>query len=58
MFENYPDIVNINELTEMLHIGRNKAYELVNDKKIKSIRIGKTHKIPKCYIIEYIQNVS
>lgn len=55
MFEKYPDVVTIDDLTSMLSIERNTAYKLINDKKIKSIRIGKIHRIPKIYIIEYLQ---
>lgn len=56
MFEKYKDVVNIIELCEMLDIGRNKAYELVNTGLIKSIRIGKIHKIPKQSVINYINS--
>lgn len=55
MFEDYKDVVGIEELTKMLGIGKNKAYELVNLGIIKSFKIGKVHKIPKRWIIEYIQ---
>lgn len=55
LFEDYKDVVNIEELTQMLDIGKNKAYELINSGVIKSFRIGKVHKIPKIWIIEYIQ---
>ncbi len=55
MFNEYPDVVTIDDLTSMLSIGRNTAYKLINDKKIKSIRIGKIHRIPKIYIIEYLK---
>lgn len=55
MFENYKDVVNIEELAQMLNIGKNKAYELINSGGIKSFKIGKIHKIPKTWIIEYIQ---
>lgn len=58
MFENYKDIVNITELCEMLDIGKNKAYELINDGEIKSVRIGRVHKIPKRYVIEYIDSLA
>lgn len=57
MFSDYPDIIGINELTHMLHIGKNKAYELVNTNKIQSIRIGRKHMIPKFRVIEFLQNV-
>lgn len=55
LFEEYKDVVNIEELSQMLNIGKNKAYELINSSKIKSFKIGKIHKIPKIWIIEYIQ---
>jgi hypothetical protein len=55
LFEEYKDVVNIEELTRMLDIGKNKAYELINSGRIKSFKIGKIHKIPKMWIIDYIQ---
>jgi excisionase family DNA binding protein len=48
----------IEELADMLHIGKNKAYELLNTEKIKSIKIGRIHKIPKINIIKYIEKYS
>ncbi|MBU3172777.1 helix-turn-helix domain-containing protein [Clostridium estertheticum] len=39
----------------MLDIGKNKAYELINSGIIKSFKIGKVHKIPKVWIVDYIQ---
>ncbi len=57
MFNDYPDILTINDITKILHIGKNTAYKLVNDKTIKSIRIGRSYKIPKCYVIEYLHSV-
>ncbi|MDD4772922.1 MAG: helix-turn-helix domain-containing protein [Eubacteriales bacterium] len=56
MFEDYPDVVTINDLVKMLNIGRNSAYKLIKEKKIKSIQIGKVHRIPKIYIIDYLEN--
>ena len=56
MFINYPDVVKVDDLMTMLHIGRNKAYELLNSNTIQSIRIGKKYLIPKYRIIEFIKN--
>jgi len=55
LFENYKDVVNIEDLTQMLGIGKNKAYKLINSGIIKSFKIGKIHKIPKVWIMDYIQ---
>lgn len=56
MFSNYPDVVSVDELTAMLHIGKNKAYELINSNTIQSIRIGKKHIIPKFRVIEFLMS--
>lgn len=46
-FNSYLDILSVNQLCEILGIGKNTAYRLLQNGKIKSIRIGKIYKIPK-----------
>lgn len=57
-FRDYPDVVSFDQMREMLHIGRNKAYSLIEQKKIRSIRIGRRHKIPKISVIEFLNQDS
>ena len=47
MFNEYNDVVKINDLIKMLGIGRNTAYKLVNTQAIPNIRIGRKHYITK-----------
>jgi excisionase family DNA binding protein len=54
MFENYDDVVTIEELMEILDIGKNNAYKLLRSGEIKSFKIGKVYKIPKVCIQKYI----
>ena len=56
MFRQYPDVVSVAQLQEMLNIGRNSTYTLLKDKKIPSIRIGRVHRIPKSNVIRYIKS--
>jgi len=56
MFESYKDLLNMTDLQSALGIGRSMAYQLVNNGKIKHLRIGKSIKIPKCYLIEFVAN--
>jgi len=56
MFKDYPDIVGVRELQQMLDIKRTKAYELLKSGTIKSIKIGKDYKISKFNIIAYVLN--
>ena len=54
MFNNYPDVVTVQDLCKMLNIGRNNAYELIRCGEIKSIKIGRQIRISKESIIEFI----
>ena len=54
MFTEYPDCVNISQLQSMLGIKRTKTYELIRNKEIKSIKIGKDYKISKLNVIAYV----
>ena len=42
------------ELATYLGIGRNKAYELVNNNVLPSLRLGKLIKIPKKAVDEWL----
>lgn len=55
MFQEYPDVVGVEELCKMLGgIGKNLGYQLLRDRKIPHIRIGRTIKIAKPDIINYV----
>ena len=41
MLENYNETITIDDLCEILHIGKNKAYELLKWGFIKSLKVGK-----------------
>jgi len=54
MFNSYPDILSVKQLCEVLDIGKNTAYKLLQNGEIKSIKIGKVYKIPKKEVEKYI----
>lgn len=54
MFENYPDVVTIKELTDMLRIGKSQAYRLVKDRSVNSRYIGNKLIITKKSVIDYM----
>lgn len=55
IFEEYQDIVTIKDVRKMLKIGRALAYELVRSGKIPSMKIGRSFRIQKSKVIEYLQ---
>ncbi|MCQ2476121.1 MAG: helix-turn-helix domain-containing protein [Clostridia bacterium] len=54
-FNDYPEVISIDNLQEILHIGRNAAYSLLKEGKIKTIKVGKKYIIPKKSIIEFLE---
>ena len=55
-YDELPLTLRVEDLTSILDIGRNTAYELVRCKKIRSIRIGKQLRIPKDALVEYLSD--
>ena len=56
MFKDYPDAISVKELQQMLGIGKNLAYNLVNNNSIPSVKIGRKIIMAKVNIIEYLVN--
>ena len=50
----YIDVVTVEHLQEMLGICRKNAYLLVKQNKIHSARVGRSYKIPKLCVVEYL----
>ncbi|WP_342415503.1 helix-turn-helix domain-containing protein [Paenibacillus sp. FSL R10-2782] len=58
MFQNYPEVVNVPQLCEMLGgISIKSAYKLLQENRIPHFKIGRTYKIPKIHIIAYLQSL-
>ena len=55
LFQDFPDLLSINDLRDALGIGRTTAYRLIKSEEIQYMRIGKTIKIPKCFLIDFVQ---
>jgi excisionase family DNA binding protein len=54
MFENYDEVLTVDQVREILFIGKNTVYKLLNSGKIKSFKIGRTHKVPRQALEDYI----
>ena len=54
MFKNYPDVITVEDLMEMLHIGKSSAYKLLHNNQIRHVRSGKKYIIPKQSVIAFL----
>ena len=54
MFLNYPDVLDINTLSEILSISTNTAYKLLRSGAIQSLKVGRAFRIPKAHVLTYL----
>ena len=55
MYESFSEeILTVEEFAELLYIGKNTAYKILNSGEIRAFKIGKAWKIPKDAVSEYI----
>lgn len=49
-------VLSVEDLMDVLHIGRNTAYNLVQSGKIRSIKIGRIYHIPLEAVDEFLKD--
>lgn len=54
--EHIPDVLTIPELQKVLRIGRSTAYRLIKTSELRCIRIGRSIRIPREYVLEFIES--
>lgn len=58
IFRNYPDVVNVVQMCEMLGgISTKTGYKLLQANKINHFKIGRAYKIPKAAIFAYLHSI-
>ena len=55
MFKEYPDILTVPQVAQALGVGRKAVYDLVNNKILGAIRVGRSIKVPKFSLEEYVK---
>lgn len=54
ILNNTSDILTIPEVRDILFIGRNKAYELINSGEITGFKVGRSWRVSKLALIHFI----
>lgn len=57
MFQGYPDVLNLEEMSELLQISTKTGRRLLNNGEIRSFRIGRSYRIPKQHLISFILGI-
>ncbi|GAA6412045.1 helix-turn-helix domain-containing protein [Blautia coccoides] len=54
VFVDYPDVVTVEQMSEMLGISTKTAYRMLRKNVIEHFMIGRIYKIPKYHILTYL----
>lgn len=54
MFQNYTDVLHVKDIQKILSISKHQVYHLIKSGKIRGIKVGKSYKIPKVSVIDYL----
>ncbi|MBC5825963.1 MAG: helix-turn-helix domain-containing protein [Candidatus Eremiobacteraeota bacterium] len=52
--DNAPDVLTVEQMSNILGIGRTAAYEVIRRGKIRTIRAGRLIKVPKLALVEVL----
>lgn len=54
MFKDYPDVLHVRDIQKILSISKHQVYQLIASGEIRGIKVGKSYKIPKVSVIDYL----
>lgn len=54
--ETYPEILEVDDFCQILRIGKNSAYKILESRAIPAFRIGSSWKITKSAMIDFLNN--
>lgn len=54
LFKDYPDVVSVEQVSEMLGVSTKTVYGLMKRKRMHYFKVGKVYKIPKLSVLEYM----
>lgn len=56
--KDFPDILNIRQLCEVLGISTKTGYKLLSKGSIAALKVGRTYRIPKIHVLTYLRILS
>ena len=54
MFQGFPDVVTVPQLSRMLNINEKTAYQLIRGQQIRHFKFGRTYRIPKIAVVHFL----
>ena len=53
--KDFPDILNVDQLCEVLDISTKTGYKLLSNGTIAALKVGRMYRIPKVHVLTYLR---
>ena len=54
-FSDYPDVMDVEQMCEILNISTKTGYKLLAENKVQAFKIGRSYRIPKVHLYAYLK---
>ena len=54
MLRDYPDVMNIEQVSQILGVSTKAGYKLIRDGQLCCLKVGRTYRSPKVHLLEYL----
>ncbi|MFT8887584.1 MAG: helix-turn-helix domain-containing protein [Ethanoligenens sp.] len=54
MLRDYPDVMNVQQMCDVLHIGTKTGYRMILRQEIQVLKIGRSYRVPKRSILRHL----
>ena len=58
MLRDYPDVMDINHVSQILGVSTKTSYAMLRSGQIAHLKIGRAYRIPKIKLIEYLNGAN
>lgn len=58
LIKDYPDIMDVDTMCQMLGISTKTGYKLLKSKTITALKVGRAYRIPKQHVLSYLKMIS
>ena len=55
MLREYPDVMNITQMCEVLGVSTKTGYQLLKNGNVICLKVGRTYRIPKAHVLTYLR---
>ena len=54
MLRDYPDVLNIDQMCDILSVSTKTGYTLLKKGKVQHLKVGRSYRIPKAHLLTYL----